>query len=448
MLDDTIVAVASARSTGGSRGVVRLSGTDSAEFLRRLGVDVPPLTGAAFRFESEFTLDETEGLSVPASFFIWSKGRSYTGQNAVEIHTVGSLPVLDRIVERFCQAGVRMANPGEFTLRAFLSGRLDLTQAEAVLGVIDATDERKLNTALNQLAGGLATPLRALRAELFDLLSHLEAGFDFADEDISFISDEELAQRLAVSSEQIQQLLAKMQTRSSAATQLRVVLYGRPNIGKSRLFNALLGRNEALVFNVPGTTRDYLTAELELEEGLRCTLVDTAGDFQNETEETELLSRRSQELARQQKEHADVRLLCFDAQSWQGTEAVHEGLVVLTRGDLVRREDLPPLPPNGILTSSTTGEGLSELKTQLAKKLREQTGGESDVVASTQARCQESLRLAGLAVERARELCSTEFQELMATELRAALEQIGLIVGAVYTEDLLDSIFSRFCVGK
>ena len=455
-LEDTITAVASARKTGGMRGIVRLSGPKSREALRLFEADPETLM---FGQECETEIEIEENVRLSARIYTWREGQSYTGQQAVEIHTLGVLPFLDEMVNRLCTVpGVRLAQPGEFTLRAFLSGRLDLTQAEAVLGVIDASDPKRLDTALRQLAGGLALPFHRLRDTLFELLGHLEAGFDFADEDIEFISSEEIAARLAGAETELHDILARMTGRGGAETLPKVVLYGKPNVGKSRLFNALLEReNAALVFDCPGTTRDYVTAPLSLSENLRCLLVDTAGDLRTDFEE--FVPQKSQELAREQTEIADVRIWCRDALDVENAQNAQNvcipedpnTLVVLTRCDLrdpasIPERDDPESP--FLYTSSQTGFGLKHLKTRIAAILEQNSGGESDVVAATQVRCRESLRKSYECISRARELAGTPFQELIAAEVRAALDQLGLIVGSIYTEDLLDSIFSRFCVGK
>lgn len=477
-LDDTICAIASARFKGGLRGIVRLSGPDSEDALTALGVCVPEDPGKrAFLFDSEIRLENLEKL--PARIYIWRGGKSYTGQNAAEIHTHGVLPFLEKLVAVLCGTGhARLAQPGEFTLRAFLSGRLDLTQAEAVLGTIDAQNPKKLNAALHQLAGGLAHPLHDLRARLFDLLGHLEAGFDFADEDIEFITSEEIARRLCDCAGVVSGILAKMRSRGGGEILARVVLYGSPNIGKSALFNALTGTENALVFDRPGTTRDYLCATLSLAD-FTCQLVDTAGDFdsgvqepgvqepgaQDESpQEIGVLNEWSQELARTQRELADVPLYCFDAAEFVQSrpEALRrlrekisgDAVVILTRCDLLspeKREAFQKSFPEKwrlLWTSARTLEGVEALKTRLSQILEERANDESDVVGATQTRCRASLQTALESLERAEMLCGTEFQELIATEIRTALDQIGLMVGAIYTEDLLDSIFSRFCVGK
>ncbi|MDO4574330.1 MAG: 50S ribosome-binding GTPase [Planctomycetia bacterium] len=427
-LDDTITACASARNVGGTRGIVRLSGPRAW--------DVLPFQKPG-RHEGSLRLETYE---IPVECYLWPEGKSYTGQRAAEIHTLGCLPTLDALVASFCQRGIRLAGPGEFTLRAFLSGRLDLTQAEAVLGVIDATDEKKLDVALSQLAGGLARPLHTLRDQLFELLGHLEAGFDFADEDITFITPEEIGSRLTAALRIVNETLAKMRGRSDAQTLPNVVLYGFPNIGKSQLFNALSGRGDAIVFDRPGTTRDYVSVDWRAGD-IPCRLVDTAGDSQHT--ESEFFAQNAQERAREQYRRADLRILCFDAAAPRELPVPGENeLCVWTRCDLATP------PPGNLRTSAVTREGLSALELAIQEKLRGLVGGESDVVASTQSRCRESLRLAKEALVRAEKLVGFAYQELLAAEIRDALNQLGLVVGAIYTEDLLDSVFSRFCVGK
>jgi tRNA modification GTPase len=294
-LDDTIVAIASAPG-GALRGIVRLSGPDSAACVATVfrasdetGSGVfggrsssimedrsPPKTPDPFSVNGELTLPRSLG-PIPARLYLWPDRRSYTRQPAAELHMAGSPPLLEAVVESLCQAGARLARPGEFTLRAFLAGRLDLTQAEAVLGVIDARGQAQLDTALAQLAGGLAGPLAALRERLLDLLAHLEAGLDFAEEDIEFITPVQLDAQLAAAANEVQQLAQRMHSRRDTTELPRVVLVGAPNAGKSSLFNALAGSDAAIVSDVAGTTRDYVTCRLTAG-GQEFLLVDTAGE--------------------------------------------------------------------------------------------------------------------------------------------------------------------------
>jgi tRNA modification GTPase len=408
--------------------------------------------------------------------------QSYTGQPVAEIHTLGSPPLLDLVLHSLCAAGARLAGPGEFTLRAFLAGRIDLGQAEAVLGVIDAADPRELSIALGQLAGGLARPLHRLRETLLDLLAHLEAGFDFADEDLPFITRDDLQRGLAEAEGQLAAVEAQMASRGESAGMARAVLTGEPNTGKSSLFNALAGTPAALVSDRPGTTRDYLTADLDLD-GVRCRLIDTAGASTAPPLAASpacKIDSAARSAAAAQCHAADVRVLCLDSTHPPSAgesdqlrdEMDRKRIVVLTKCDLPPAADSPraekgtvpicaqhppgrfgkwglsPFPPPAVRTSSVTGEGLDALRAQLRQSALGGGGGRSEVLAATAARCRDSLRLAGESLGRARRVAAAAQDELAAAEIRVALDELGKITGAVYTDDVLDRIFSRFCVGK
>jgi tRNA modification GTPase len=382
---------------------------------------------------------------LPATLYLWPGSRSYTQQPTAELHTVGSPPLLEAVLAEVCRQGARLARPGEFTLRAFLAGRLDLTQAEAVLGVIDAGSEQQLKTALSQLAGGIAGPLAAVRGRLLDLLAHLEAGLDFVDEDVEFISQEELLKELSTAVEQVEHVAGQLRTRGDANSVPRVVLFGLPNAGKSSLLNALAGEEAALVSSVRGTTRDFVSRTVSWE-GVELQLIDTAGVDDNTKDP---IARESQITAQVQTENCDLRLWCVEADTVPDAEvpfadSLTPELHILTKCDLL---NLRQKVSNSFLsTSSRTGEGIAELRRRIAGMLSSQPG---DSVASTAARCQESLSLAAATLRRAISAAEEQIgEEFVAAEVRAALDDLGRVLGAVYTEDILDRIFSRFCIGK
>ena len=298
-LDDTICAIASAPG-GARRAVVRLSGPGVLATIETCFRPQPParladVTRPTVVAGSISLPPWGEGAardSLPADLYFWPTDRSYTREPAAEIHTLGSPPLVAAVLQALSAAGARLAQPGEFTLRAFLAGRLDLTQAEAVLGLIDAAGDRQCQVALAQLAGGLARPLSELRESLLDLLAQLEAGLDFVEEDIEFIGQAELHERLSEAGRTVAGLTARMSDRSDVSDAVRAVLVGWPNVGKSSLFNALSGGalshasgsrsggSAALVSDEPGTTRDYLVAWLDPASpgaSPRCQLIDTAG---------------------------------------------------------------------------------------------------------------------------------------------------------------------------
>lgn len=500
-LDDTIAAIASAAG-GGARGIVRLSGPSVAECLENLlqAEDVEDgrlwATRSASRSEPANAIQQkllgkghVEGgaadslresattatagselhtagsptawdgsivltdlaATLPCQVLYWPTARSYTRQPAAEIHTLGSPPLLEALLRAVCAAGARLAAPGEFTLRAFLAGRIDLTQAEAVLGVIDAADERALQAALKQLAGGLAGPLRLLREELLDLLARLEAGLDFVDEDIEFISAAEIEAAVDAAAAQVRQLAARLTERGDATTPFTAVLTGWPNVGKSSLFNALAGAARAIVSPLPGATRDYLTADLDLA-GVAVRLVDTAGA---EPDAVGGLTGAAQQARDDALEQAHLEVLCLDAtrslNAWErgqleGVAPQRPRLVARTKCDAAAAAGCPDAA--ALETSAATGAGLEALRSAL-REAAVSRSAETDVGAVTSARCGESLRLAAECLARAAELARERAgHELLAAELRVALDELGKVAGAVYTEDLLDRIFSRFCIGK
>lgn len=472
-LDDTIAAIASP-SNGAARGIVRISGPRAVECLdglfhreqqdedsgqERLAHSSGVVAGSLHLAELHSPL--------PCEVYLWCghggdnqvlagetpapQVRSYTGQAVAEIHTIGSPPLLQMVLRAICAAGARLAGPGEFTLRAFLAGRIDLTQAEAVLGVIDADDGRALAAALGQLAGGLARPLHRLRDNLIELLAHVEAGLDFADEDLPFVTRQELDGRLAEAEKTVDAIQRQMDSRAEPVGAVRAVLVGRPNTGKSSLFNALAGEASALVSHQAGTTRDYLTMELDLD-GVKCRLIDTAGtgDMPLETSHVEHAAQVATETQRQQ---ADVQVLCLDStrpmDDWERGEldngVAGKQIVVLTKCDAARGIDYTII---GIETSSVSGKGIETVRSQLRQKALAVAGTHSGVVGCTAARCRESLRLAWECLRRARDVAAGGQEELAAAEIRVALDELGKVVGVVYTEDILDRIFSRFCIGK
>ena len=239
--DDTIVAISSPL-TGAALGIVRLSGAQTIDILSNcfgLSLEKP---ARATRLEAPLTLD-ANASPLPTSVYLWQEGHSYTGELSAEIHTIGSLPLLNRIVDRLIESGARAAQGGEFTFRAFLSGSLDLTQAEAVLGLIEASDETAFKTAARQLAGGFSSKLKSVRNELLDVLVYLEAGFDYAEEVLSYLTTEQIQSAISSALDKVQDVRRRLQKDVSAVVSNRVVLYGED----SRLCNSAsrLGRRPA-----------------------------------------------------------------------------------------------------------------------------------------------------------------------------------------------------------
>ena len=449
-VSQTIVAPASA-AAGGARLIVRVSGPRTVAILQNIANFHVPADHRPWVIPGviRFARDRANRFDVlPVEIWLWPTARSYTRQPLAEIHLPGSPPLVELVIERLLAAGARLAQPGEFTLRAYLAGRLDLLQAEAVLGLIDAHDESSFQAALAQLAGGFSEPLETLRGELLDLLADLEAGLDFVDEDLEFVSNAEVQRRLADAEQQIAALLQRLASRDANQRLPRVVLLGSPNAGKSQLFNALVGEARAIVSPVAGTTRDYLRGPCDCD-GLHVELIDTAGI---ETLDQVEISPAglAQQQTHGQRAQADLQLWCVDLSTKHPIDmALPLANSSIPRIDVGTKSDLAidrPTQSNCIRTSAVTAAGLAELRREIANRLRAQPG---EIMASSAARCRGSLAATLAALrEASRRAKLAEHDEWLAADLRAALAELGQVTGVVQTNDLLDRIFSRFCIGK
>ena len=479
-VEDTIVAIASAVGSG-LRGVIRLSGPATIACLSQCFFprDHRQLDSHCFAVSIDGDLRLGGDMTLPVVVLLWPNQRSYTRQPSAEIHMIGSPPLLSLAVATLCAHGARLAQPGEFTMRAFLSGRIDLTQAEAVLAVIDATNQDRLSRALRQLAGGLAHPIAELRLRLLNLLADLEAGLDFVTEDIVFISKPQILSQLGEAKAALDSVLAQVSRRNIHDSAVRAVLAGRPNAGKSSLFN-LLASGNAIVSDQPGTTRDFLVAHV-IQGNLEVQLIDSAGLEQrfvdqndptngiDRTERTDAadvadvtdpadVSNRSIDAqavaqSRSQLEEADVVLFCHPADvaldEFEKCLMQHfqeKTILVLTKCDLAIVPAHWPLPP--IATSSTRAIGLDRLKSAIFEKSGHLVKSWSLDASEAAQRTVESLIEARDSIVRALALDLSIGDEFIALEVRAALECLGRIVGAIYTDDILDRVFRRFCIGK
>lgn len=477
--DDTICAIASGNGAA-LRGIVRLSGPQAIEIaesisrpIRRNLNDSSSLRNtpaAAIEYQaSELYLGERLGW-VEADTYWWRTARSYTGQTAVEFHLLGSLPLLERLLVECCSGGARIAQPGEFTLRAFLAGRMDLSQAEAVLGVINARGEFELHRALDQLAGGLAKPIAKIRADLINALAHLEAGLDFVDEDIEFISAAELENLLRISLTQIETLQKQIDSRNVSQGTPKIVLVGRPNAGKSSIFNALIQRDTAIVSSQRGTTRDYVAAALQWAT-MEMELVDTAGLDDSLHSEIDI---ESQLRTRRQMEEATLVIHVIDGSAEVDNELAFlksstasvdwdRKLIVVNKLDVVGNELVqkwleylgkklaPEAYESCVFVSALANIGIDDLKEKVAERIQRLTSDEGmGMLPNTAQRCKDSLERCADALNGAIHMTKGGYvrEELIAAEIRLAMEELGWIAGEVYTDDLLDRIFSQFCIGK
>lgn len=432
-LDATIVALATPPGPG-LRAIIRLSGRESFRIVRAIvpELELDPLQ-TRHVVNAALTLP---GISstLPADLFLARAPKTYTGQDLVEIHTISCMPLIELAIAELLRAGARGAQPGEFTMRGFLAGKLDLTRAEAVHAVIEASGPDQLKTALLQLAGNVARPLDALRDDLLNLLADVEAGLDFSDEDLTFVEQPQLLARLAKALAQVTLVGRQVRDRGTSRSAFRVALAGPPNAGKSSLFNALVGQDAALVSAAAGTTRDYLEADIVIE-GATIRLIDTAGLGEAAGE----IDALAQDLGRERAAGADLVLWCDEAGRRDVRVESPGVLQVATKSDLAADAERLSL-------SSVTGSGLRELKALLAAGAREHA---ADPLAPSLSRCRHHVTACLDHLRRGHQIALEALPtELLALELRLALDELGAIVGAVYTDDLLDRVFSRFCIGK
>ena len=462
-IEDTIAAIASAPGEG-VRGIVRISGPQALQCLEPIfsSSDAQSVSLSDCQRTNAFrgSLNIGSDLELPGELLVWPTRKSYTRQPTAEFHTLGSKPLLQQALSRICQSGARLANPGEFTLRAFLSGRIDMTQAEAVLAVIDANGTSQMNVALKQLAGGLAGPLGDIRDQLMSVLAELEAGLDFVEEDIEFISQQQLTDQLSAALTSLEKIKQQIDHRDSAVQAIKAVLFGMPNSGKSSLFNSLTKSDQAIVTDLAGTTTDFVSAKLSInvEPGtLNVELIYTAG-FENAADE---IKRDSQQHRIEQQEQALVRLFCIDGSrdllQWELDQLKlinSDTIIVITKSDLGAAipDCLPKEVPKEVpivVTSTVSSEGLDRLSEQLYSTVMKSQMGQTSVVGSTVLRASESLAQATDSVELALRAAADELgEELVAAEIRQALTGLGQVVGTVYTDDILDLVFGRFCIGK
>ena len=441
-LADTIVAAATPPGSGGI-GIVRVSGELTRDIARTLLGSLPEPRNASYR-----TFRDGDGRSIEAGIAVFFPApASFTGEPVLELHGHGGPVVVGMLVDAVVALGARRAEPGEFSERAFINGKLDLAQAEAVVDLINAGTACAARAALRSLDGHFSATINALADELMLLRTHVEAAIDFPDEEIDFLSDDALLQRL----EQCRAAFAEVQKGAVQGRLLRdgfqVVIVGRPNAGKSSLMNVLSGQDAAIVTEIAGTTRDILREQIDID-GLAVELADTAGLRDNPDRiESEGIRR-----ARRALENADAVLWIRDAAD-AGGGALDDGLppgmpvtVVNNKVDLTG-DRFGPQDDGSINVSAKTGEGIDSLRARIAELAGFQQP--SDGAFTARRRHIEALERAYGHFESGRAaLSNAGAGEILAEELRLSHHALGEITGTVTTEELLGRIFSEFCIGK
>jgi tRNA modification GTPase len=462
-LDDTIVAISTPPGRGGI-GVVRLSGPEAMATVSRMlrlaagreleagrahfGELVDPATGER--------IDE-----VVATYF--AKPHSYTTDDIVEISCHGSPVVLRHAVEMSLAAGARLADPGEFTMRAFLKGRIDLTQAEAVRDLIESQTLYQAKVAAQQLEGALSHRLKPVKDDLVNLIAMLEAGIDFAEDDVSVMPSAEIVRRIADVRAPLQQLLASFAYGKVVHEGLTLAIVGRPNVGKSSLFNRLVQRERAIVTATPGTTRDLVTETVALG-GIPVRLIDTAGIRQALDEAESIGVKKSWEAVAD----ADLILVVLDLMNTSDEEIAQDRellehtagrrrLLVLNKADLrgtARGVEVRTMPAgvadeDGVVTSALTGAGIDSLREKILQTIGADGNAQHESGFLTNVRHHNLVTksLAGLdAAEHA--VANQVPHEMILMDLYGALRPLDEITGATTADDILNLIFSTFCIGK
>ena len=498
-LDDTIVAIATAPGRGGI-GVVRIAGPQACEIARpmlRLKHDLEPGraifgelvelcgAGAPARLttgptasadggqpqgpheavkdgskRTEPALSLPNGVSAPyeavpheqridevvVTYF--AKPHSYTTDDIIEIAAHGSPVVLGHIVELCVAAGARLAEPGEFTMRAFLNGRIDLTQAEAVRDLIDSQTLYQAKVAAQQLEGALSRRLQPIKQKLVELIAVLEAGIDFAEDDVSVQPDATILERIAAVREPLDQLAASFAYGKIVHQGLTLSIVGRPNVGKSSLFNRLVERERAIVTATPGTTRDLVSETVALG-GIPIQLVDTAGIRQALDEAESIGIRKSMEALAD----ADLVLVVLDASQPENAEDDEllrqaEGrpaIVVGNKCDLEIAFHARSL----LYASALTGEGIAELRAEILRHIAGETGAQAEAGFLTNVRHQSLVQESLAALDAASDAVGAKVpHEMLLLDLYSALRPLDAITGVTTTDDILNLIFSTFCIGK
>lgn len=446
---DTIIALSTPPGIS-ALAVIRLSGPDVTAYTNALLASPRKWEPQHAVFVHLRDNSEDNHLLDEAVATYWKGPRSFTGEDTMEISCHGNPLIAQNILQAYIRLGARPAEPGEFTQRAFLNGRLDLTQAEAVLDLIHASTQRALTGAQAMKEGRLAEKLNELRLQLIDLLAHLEAYIDFPDEDIKPDTGATFRNRVETMRTEVDALLCTAPLGRILREGITTAIIGAPNVGKSSLLNALLRESRAIVSAIPGTTRDTIEAECNLR-GFRLLLVDTAGQRETSDEiETEGV-RRAQSAA----ERAELILHVVEAPA--PPSALDKEIAQALNGKpyvrIANKSDLGCHSANAhtdaILLSTITGEGLSQLEDAIEKLLVGSQQPANTGWLTINARQEAALQRAIAGLNRAAAGLANEIApELVSIDLRAALNEIGQIVGLATNEDILDQLFKNFCIGK
>lgn len=455
-INDTIIAIATALAPAGI-GVLRLSGPQAISIVdplfkaKRSGFSLQNAISHKLYYG---TLEEHGILIDEVLITVMRSPHSYTTENIIEIQAHGSVLVLRTILRKILDRGARLAEPGEFTRRAFFYGRLDLTQVEAVADLIHAQSQLGMQMALHQLQGKLYQQIKTIQEDVFHVLALVEASIDFPEEGILFTHQQDCVQRIEKCLDAVNRLLQNANQGKQIRNGIAVALVGRPNVGKSSLFNALLQEQRAIVTAIPGTTRDLIEESFQIE-GVAIRLTDTAGIRKTKN----IVEQQGVERSQQILESADLLLLLIDASQSltpKDLELLHQvdlkkTIVVLNKSDLLTDSLKPleiPADVKTLVISVKNQEGLDQLKQAI---LEQALGGQpqKESVFITNLRQQQAVQKAKASLEWTYDsLQDDRGEECVAVDLQGALRALGEVVGETTSDDLLNHIFASFCIGK
>ncbi len=457
---ETIAAIITPPGEGGL-GAIRIAGPDSAKILNSLFKPAHDPESIAGYFILRYgyiidshgdTVDEVTAVMMPA-------GRSYTGQEQAEIFCHGGQFVLKRILKEIIDRGARLAEPGEFTRRAFLAGRIDLTKAEAVADMVAAKTAFAYESAKNNLMGLFSEKINSLREQVIDILAEIEASVDYPEEDIETADRDEMIAKIGNIISLVGELAASYRSGRIIKEGFRIAVAGRPNAGKSSLFNALLNQSRAIVAPVPGTTRDYLTEWIDLE-GIAVSLTDTAGLRESQG----VIEKSGQDAARQIMKDSNLIIWIADASRKNFASEIEidlkklEGLcpvkVILNKIDKLSLKRLKAAKMiargySAVVISCKTREGLDNLRSKLVSLVSGSLPDLTDGLVVTSERHKQKLDLALESLKQAEsDFKQNQSPEIIAFNLRQSINEIDEISGRIYNEEILDRIFEKFCIGK
>jgi tRNA modification GTPase len=455
----TICAISTPIGEGGI-GIVRISGRDAIPiadkiFFSKKNKKLSSLASHTIHY-GEIRDNSSERID-EALVSIMKAPNTYTKEDVIEINCHGGALSLKRVMELVIKNGARLAEPGEFTKRAFLNGRIDLAQAEAVMDIISSKTDDSLRLAVNQLSGILSKRVNAIREELISIIASIEAAIDFVDEDIEFISRDEIGKRIKSAVDEIEALITTADEGRIYKEGIATAIIGRPNVGKSSLLNALLKEERAIVTPVPGTTRDVIEEWVNIK-GMPLRILDTAGIRHTE----DIVEMEGVKRSREAIKMADIILLLIDGSvklNGEDKRLIEEVkdkrlIVLLNKSDLpslVKKSDIEKLLPDKemVSVSALTGEGVDSLKAVIHELLFKGriTAGERPII--TNLRHKTALEKTKSSLENLQNSIKGNMsEEFLAVDLRAALNALGEITGETATEDILNRIFEEFCVGK